>query len=48
METLDVSSLHRIQTLTEAPAKGHLPTMGRAVPEELLDSLQLLISIYIL
>ena len=39
VKTLDIGSLHRIQTLKEAPAKGPQLTKGWAVIEEMLDSL---------
>ena len=49
LESLNISSRYRIQSLKEAPTKGLQPqlTKGWAVTEKLLDSLQLLlIAIY--
>ena len=45
MDSLDVSSRQKIQTLKEASAKGlqPQPTKGWAVTEEVFDSLQLLL-----
>ena len=43
VESLDVASRNRIQTLKEAPANGSQFTIGWEVTEEVLESLQIIL-----